>query len=258
MDSRPRKPYTRRYVKFSPSQADNCLRELFFINTNAPVDKTTVVPWKTRRARNGESYHAGTKVFAEMPDAVRELGLTPHFELVALEALHGDIWGSAKFEVNGYVVRIEGKCDGVARYIGETIPGVVTNGDLFVVDWKSKDKLSGVNKVARMGVAENNRQQMVAYSLLRFTTKDGRIFENLDKAILHYESLQKSKEDEVASKDVLPVVVHATASDQRNLLVRFAKVVEAIENGVVPAMEPSKCAFCAYKGECQRVERGEA
>lgn len=253
-DGLPQKRWPRRYVKFSPSQADACARELYFTNINAPSDKAPVVPWKERRRRNGNAYHAETqKAHKAMHVALREAGITPDFEVIAQE-----INGEAKFDVtldgHAYMVIIEGRADTLIRYVGQAIDGVVASGDVFVVDYKAKAKASGVSRVKREGAPESNRLQMVAYSLLSFKTSDGTVYRDVNKAILHYESLEKPKESETETKDVLPIIIHTTTTDQRELLVKFAKVVRAVEERTPPAMEPTKCTYCAFKGVCGEVE----
>lgn len=262
-DSLRRPSWPRRYVKFSPSQADNCLRELFYVNTNAPQDTTTAVAWKERRRRNGDAYHAETqKAYMAMVEDLRKAGVDVNFELVAMEIAGSETY---RVELDGtkYDVRIEGRCDLLLRYVGEAIPGVIATGDIVLLDWKSKDKLSGVSGVQRRGVPSYTTAQMSAYSLLTFDTKNARwatteaVYRDLDIAIIHYESLQKMKEDTQESKDVYSVVVRATDDDQRRLLVRFAKVVEAIEKGVVPDGDFTKCNFCQFAKACSEYEKSK-
>lgn len=257
-DSLPPQSWGRDYVKFSPSQADNCLRELFFINTNAPRDDVTETPWKNRRRRNGDAYHAETeKVYETMVQRLRDAGLNVYFEVVAIE--HRDrIRGEGRYIVGGREVVVEGRPDMILRYVGDTIPGVIETGEYVLLDLKAKAKLSSVSGVRRGRVPEYNIAQMHAYSLCRFTTEDGRIFDNIDKAILHYESLEKMREAEEESKDIVAVVVKSTDDDRKRLLLRWAKVVDAVEKGEAPPPERDKCYWCAYKQYCAAVEVGDA
>lgn len=256
-DSLPQQSWERDYIKFSPSQADNCLRELYFINTNAPTDDDAGVPWKNRRRRNGDAYHVETeKVYETMVKRLRDAGLDVYFEIEASELRDG-LRAEGKYLVNGREVIVEGRPDMILRYIADPIPGVINTGDCVLLDLKAKAKLSSVSGVRRGRIPEHNVKQMHAYSLCRFTTQDGRVFDNIDLSILHYESLEKMKETENESKDIAAVVVKSTEEDKKRLLLRWAQVVEAVENGEPPPPEKDKCYFCVFKRHCAAVGEGK-
>jgi CRISPR/Cas system-associated exonuclease Cas4 (RecB family) len=264
-DALPRERWKKNVYTFSPSRADSCLRELYYDMNGDPTDDEPLVPWQTRRARNGNAYHAETqRHHTKMADELRrrELGHLVNYEVVATEI---DGFASFTVELGGKkrVVRIKGRADVILRYVGESIPGVIATGEYVVVDYKSKDRMKGVDGVKRRGVPSYTVAQMTAYSLLRFESKDGAVVvERPKRAIVHYESLQKpDKNDVVESKDVHVVVVESSESDGHAIVRRFAKVVEAVEDAevgtterkeTIPAPELDKCMFCAYKRQCAK------
>lgn len=240
-------------LTFSPSKVDACARELFYDATGAPADDEPEIPWKVRRARNGDAYHVETqRHHSQMHEKLRREGRD---DVVNFVVLATEVDGYKQFTVtqaNGTkrIVRIKGRCDAIVRYVGKTIPGVIEHDEVVLVDLKTKSKLSGVSGVKRRGLPSYTLAQMVAYSLLRFETKDGQVFDHIGKAILHFESLEKMRESETESKDVHPMCVIVDEDDQRRLLARLASIVEAVEEGTLPPPETDKCNFCRFKTKC--------
>jgi hypothetical protein len=245
----PDEPYT-----FSPSKADECLRAIYYDATNAPTDVEPVVAWQERRRRNGDAYHRETQFhYRKMHELLAEAGLGDKAKFVVLAV---EISGTAEFTVTlnevKRTVRLRGRADIVLQYVGETIPGVISKGDVIGCDLKSKDRLKGVNNV-KFRFPSYTFAQMTAYTLLRFESKEGEVYENIGNWLVHFESLQKpDKQDEKESKDVWTTVVQPTEDDQRRLLTRLATAVEHIEEKRLPPPELDKCYFCGFKRACQR------
>jgi CRISPR/Cas system-associated exonuclease Cas4 (RecB family) len=252
-DALPRRRYVKAKYTFSPSRADACLRELYYDMSGAPSDDEPQVPWQTRRARNGDAYHRETeRHHAKMADVLRAAGLgdAVNYEVVANEVVAENsyhvVLGGKKRNVT-----IRGKTDAILRYVGETIPGVISHGEYVLLDYKSKDKMKGVDGVRRRGVPSYTTAQMTAYSLLTFTLDDGTVVEKPRRCIVHYESFAKpEKTDE--SKDVHVVVVESSESDGHAIVRRFAKVVEAVEDERVPEPQLDRCLFCSHKKICAK------
>lgn len=242
-DSIPQHYPERTRVKFSPSGSTKCLRELYYANMNAPQDTEPSNPWKRRMARNGTAFHDGIqKDYSRMAGKLKELGLDVYFEPVEWE-LTGEKTISVNLDGKSYDVVLSGRCDGMLRYIGEVIPGIIEHGEVILLEFKSKDKLTNLKKVAKLGAQDDHKAQVISYSLIW----------GIDTSIIHYEALQKPKWSEPA--DALDWSVwqyKVSEMDKRTLLRRLATVVKHVEEGTLPPAETSKCAFCPFKGQCAK------
>lgn len=242
----PRPDYERTSIRFSPSKATSCERELYFAFTNAPTDQTSLVPWKQRLARNGTAVHSGfQRDIRRMPEALAQAGKSMAYEPIMFwndekQREENEHHGEKSYDVGGTIVTLRGKCDGLFR---ETSTGAVVG-----FEFKTKDKMRGLTKVNRFGVDLHHRAQTVAYSL---------IF-GIDRWLVVYESLQKPDWSKDDADDMKAFHVVLTPEEKRALLVRLARIVRAVENKTVPPGDFTKCAFCPYKGVCAEHESKEA
>lgn len=223
----PQKNWPRKEVKFSPSQLGKCARELYYLNTNAPLDPPQpVTPWKARLPRNGEGVHQATqRDYLEMHKKLQEAGLDWRFKMIEVEKpLRGE------FKVNGFKVVISGRCDGILQDR--------LTGDLFVYEKKTKDKASNLTKIKEP--QPEHILQGIAYALAL----------KIPRVIFEIESLQKpqwSRDDGVDQKHFF---VQVTDEQCDELLERLAGIVRAIEKVEVPPKELDRCTFCNYKEVC--------
>lgn len=235
--SLPRPDYKRTEIVFSPSGVTKCARELYYINTNAPQDTQPLVPWKERNARNGTGSHDATQSdYLIMEQKLREHGIVPKFRF-----LEAEIKGERTFQVGKYKVKIRGRSDGKIGVLDE-------RGNVIeVIGWekKTKDKRKNLNKIIKEGQPQDeHRLQAVAYALIWGITK----------WIFEYESLQKPEwsDTDPEKPDIKHFFVEVDRDEAKALLVRLAKIVEAIENETLPPPELDKCGFCTFRTQCAK------
>lgn len=242
-DSAPQHYPVRRRIKFSPSGATKCLRELFYANTNAEQDTASVSPWKKRMARNGTAFHEGIQgEFTDMVKRLQDAGKLVNFEVVEWE-LVGNKVITVTLDGETFEVELDGRCDGMLKYVGESIPGLIENGDLVLLEFKSKDKLTNLKKVAKMGAQDDHKAQVVCYSLIW----------GINRALIHYESLQKPKWSAPDNEIDMYVEAYTVSEmEQRAVLRRLATCVRHIKKDTLPPAETNKCSFCPFKGRCAK------
>lgn len=235
--SLPDKQWERKEVYFSPSGVSKCLRELYYQNTNAPQDNEPVTPWKKRVPRNGTGIHEATQAdYLTMEERLREAGLPVHFRF-----LEAEIKGERSYRVGDYIVKLKGRADGKLGLLDE-------KGNVIKVigyEKKTKDKRKNLNKIIKEGQPQlEHRLQATAYALIW----------GVKEWLFEYESLQKPewKEDEPEKPDQVHFLFVADKAEARALLIRLAKVVEAIEKKVLPEPELDKCGFCPFKTQCNK------
>lgn len=235
--SLPRPNYNRREIIFSPSGVSKCARELYYQNTNAPMDTMPQVPWRERMARNGTGSHDVTEAdYRRMEEKLRKAGLPVRFRLIDAE-----VSGDRTYKVNGYSVRLRGRCDGQFGLLDDEGNMVETIG----FEKKTKDKRKNLNKIMKDGQPqEDHRAQAVAYSLIW----------GIQRWMFEYESLQKPdwKDVNPEKPDIAHFLITVDREEAKALLVRLSKIVEAIQNKQLPPAELDKCGFCPFKTVCQK------
>lgn len=233
----PRKKRHRNEIAFSPSGVNSCARELFYINTNAKTDETTLVAWRERMSRNGTGVHnVSQDDYLVMERKLREAGKDVKFRFIQAE-----IEGERSFNVGGTIVKLRGRSDGKMAMLGDDGNEVAILG----YEKKTKDKRKNLNKLVKQGYPQSeHRAQAVAYRL---------IF-GIDKWIFEYESLQKPEWKEVVPEkpDQAHFYVEVSEEEARALLIRLAKIVRQIESNELPEPELGKCGFCPFKGQCAK------
>lgn len=232
----PRKSRPRSEVVFSPSGVTKCARELYYINTNAPTDEQPLIPWRERMSRNGTGSHDVTQndYLNHMERKLKEADQPVKFRF-----LEAEINGERSYKVGDVVVKLRGRSDGKIGLLNE-------NGEVIdVIGWekKTKDKRKNLNKIVKQGQPqEEHRAQATAYALIW----------GIQKWIFEYEALQKPewKELEPEKPDIAWFFVEVSREESRALLLRLAKVVQAIKDKKLPPAETDKCGFCVYKSQC--------
>jgi CRISPR/Cas system-associated exonuclease Cas4 (RecB family) len=197
---------------------------LYYENTGAKRDEEPQIPMRNRISRNGTAVHnEGERDLKRLNE---RLPNAP-FKFVDLE-----LKGERTFNVNGVIVRIKGRTDGLIEY--------KQTGERLIYERKTLSNTKKLKKITKEGVQPSHIVQGYGYFLLF----------SVDKILYEYESLQKdwSKTDE---PDTAYFVVEIDKDRARQILIRLASVVEAIENEEIPEKEESfKCTFCSYQGIC--------
>ena len=224
----PQEYWPRKEVRFSPSMVAKCERELYYLNVDAEKDPPQpAVPWKNRLPRNGEGVHQVTqKDYLAMPDKMKKHGKTYNFKMLQTEVI-----GRKVFEVDGVMVVISGRCDGILLH---------RDGRRFIWEKKTKDKRKNLQKIKEP--QDDHKQQVVAYSL---------IFD-IPGTIFEYEALEKPPWMKDVSDDMKHFYVESTSEMEQKLLTRLAGIVKAIESKQVPPKDLYKCMFCSYKELCAK------
>lgn len=235
--SLPRKHRPREEVVFSPSGVNDCARQLYYKNTNAPVDEKPMIPWRERMSRNGTGAHDVTQAdYLKMEEKLRAAELPVKFRF-----LQAEIEGEKSFKVGDTIVKLRGRSDGKMALLDDAGNEVAIIG----YEKKTKDKRKNLNKIMKAGQPQiEHRAQATSYFL---------IF-GISRWIFEYEALQKPEWKEIVPEkpDQKHFYVEVSEEEARALLIRLAKIVRAIEKGELPPPELEKCGFCVYKGQCAK------
>lgn len=234
-------------VKFTPSGASKCRRELFYKAVKAQQDSIQQEPFNNRWTRNSSAIHSAVQrdllysnVLLKEPAFTMNMVETEHFGL--LPAWEKNIETYKVIEHNDVKFVVSGMMDGLMTYnkTGQTIG--------FEFKTKSTDNYQ-IEKIIKTGKpAPHHVQQCVAYSLL-FENENG---EPLNDFIIFYEAVAKSRWDagKSAYDDIKGFHITVTERQKKNLLKKYADVASMVETGELPKQEVSKCMFCPYKGIC--------
>jgi CRISPR/Cas system-associated exonuclease Cas4 (RecB family) len=230
------------YVKFTPSGASKCKRELFYKAIKAPKVEDNA-PFNNRWTRNSSAIHEAVQrdilYFPYIDENTNfKVKMIDKGEFGFLPAWESAIETYKIVEHNGVTFVITGKMDGLLEYTkdGSTI------GFEFKTKSTDNQQVHKLNKPAPHHV-----QQCVAYSILF----------DIDEFLITYEAVAKDKWNAGATayEDLKPFYVKVTEEQRIKLLDKFAEVAEAVENGELPEQETSKCLFCPYKHICLGVSK---
>jgi CRISPR/Cas system-associated exonuclease Cas4 (RecB family) len=230
-------------VKFSPSGASKCDRELFYKAIRMKQDLQTGYPYQRRWTKNSTYVHERVQadlLYSEV------LVPNPSFKVHRLEsglpAWEKNIETHRVITHNGVTFVLHGMMDGVLQY-----------KDGSYVGFEFKTKSTSAESVAKLKApSPSHKQQCVAYSILF-----SHLFpEGLNEFIITYESVAKDNwmANERAVDDLKTFYVKVTDKDRAKLLDKFANITEMVTNGELPEQQTSKCMFCPYKSTCFGVE----
>lgn len=225
-------------VKFTPSSASKCKRELFYKAIRAKQDEQQNYPYNNRWTRNATAVHGAVQ---------RDLLYSPHllenpsFTLQSIEkeqfgrlpAWEKNIEDYKVITHNGVTFVVSGMMDGILKY----------EKDGSTVGFEFKTKSSDNQQVHHMRKAKAEHiQQCTAYSILF----------GIDEFILTYECVPKDKwvAGAAAYEDIKTFYVKVTERQRTSLLNKFAEVAAMVETGELPDKQTSKCLFCPYKTIC--------
>lgn len=226
------------YVKFSPSGADKCRRELFYKINRVKQDEQTTYPYQRRWTRNSTAVH----------EAVQRdlLYMEKHLPNPALKVARMDETGLPAWEKNLQNYKII-QHNGVEFVLFGMMDGVLDYKDGSQVGFEFKTKSAKQDVVHRLAKPSRSHvQQTVAYSLLF----------DIDEYLITYENVSKDewRAGSIAFDDIKPFYVKITDKQKKNLLDKFAEVTMMVQDGELPNKETSKCMFCPFKTTCGGAE----
>lgn len=246
--------YDTTMVRFNPSGASKCERELFFKMTGADPDTSELFPYHKRWTRNAEAVHeAMQRDLLYMGEKLDN----PLFKVVQVKDVLGDVAGdradlpaweqnlltAKEFTHNGETFLINGMMDGVLNYVPED--------KMVGFEFKTKSTtIATVGTFKMKGVQDSHRMQCVCYSCLFF----GDEYEDrTDTFIVMYESLAKDgwTKGAEARTDFRTFQINVTKEDRMELLDKFANVTRMVRENELPEGEDDKCFFCPFKSICQ-------
>lgn len=230
----PRKHRPRDRIVFSPSGVTKCARELYYAHSGAIYDTEPLIAWRERRNRNGEAVHVATQNdLFKLEESLRGIGVTPRFRF-----LEAEISGEKSYSVNGRTVTIRGRADGKIAVLDDTGDKEM---EIIGFEFKTKTRREQLTKIVKSGPQLDHTAQTVAYSLIW----------GVRKWLFVYHCLQTPKWNEVEGIDQVAFLTEVEEEQERRLLVKLSKVVEAIEEKALPAAELDKCGFCRFKTQCR-------
>ena len=248
--------YDTKMVRFNPSGASKCERELFFKLTGVDPDLSELFPYHKRWLRNAEAVHQamqrdllymGKKLdcplfkVAQVRDVLGEV----EEEKATLPAWEQNLLTAKEFTHNGETFLINGMMDGVLKYTPED--------KLVGFEFKTKSTtIATVGTFKMKGVQDSHRSQCICYSCLFF----GDPYEDrTDNFVVMYESLAKDgwTKGAEAREDFRTFQVNVTKEDRMVLLDKFATVTKMVRENELPKADTEKCFFCPYKEHCQGV-----
>lgn len=228
--------YPKDLPKFNPSGASKSNLELFYRVKGEEAKPSDLFPYHDRWTRNATAVHEFVQrdlLYIEkfVPSSMYSVIRTPEY----LPAWEQNILTHKIFEHKGKKFVLNGMMDGILHYKPED--------KLIGFEFKTKSSTIGqVGHYKMKDAQEDHKLQCVAYSLLF----------GLDDYILMYESVAKDgwMKGADAKPDMRAFHVHVTEEMRKDLLDKFASVVESVETDTPPDHEPDKCFFSPYKHLC--------
>lgn len=227
-------------VRFNPSGASKCKRELFYRGIRAKKDDFTMYPFQRRWTRNATAVHGAVQrdlLYAE------KLLKNPLFKVKRLEnglpAWEKNLQTYKVFKHKGVEFVLIGMMDGILTY--------ERDGSEIGFEFKTKSTTIGTVGYYKMKDAqESHKLQCVAYSLLF----------GMDEFILMYESVAKDGwlKGADAKPDFRTFYLKVTEEDRVALLDKFAEVTKSVQANGAPERAVDKCLFCQYKSTCNEIE----
>lgn len=231
-------------VKFTPSGASKCRRELFYKTLKARQDDIQQAPFNNRWTRNSSAIHKSVQHNLLYANTLLP---KPYFSVLMVEkegfgllpAWEKNIEKYEVIEHNGVKFVVSGMMDGLLK--------VNSTGQTVGFEYKTKSNDSyQIEKMTKP--SPQHILQCVSYSLI-FKDENG---EPVNDYILTYEAVAKDRWDkgEYALQDVKAFHITITERQKKSMLKKFSEVADMIYNGELPKQETSKCMFCGYKGIC--------
>lgn len=231
-------------VKFTPSGASACKRNLFYKAIGCKQDESDNAPYNNRWTRNSTSVHEATQRDILYAPFLLE---KPNFTVNMIEKEGFGLLPAWEKVVEDYRVITH---KGVTFVVSGMMDGLLTyEKDGTTIGFEFKTKSTNNQQIVKMKKpSASHIQQCVAYSLI-FKDKNG---EPVNDFLITYEAVAKDewRAGRYAVEDIKTFHVQVTERQKTNLLNKFAEIASAVENGELPNKEVSKCLFCPYKSRC--------
>lgn len=233
-----RKSGKRDLVRFNPSGASKCDRELFYRALRVKQDDMTMFPFQRRWVRNSTAVHEAVQrdlLYSEK--YTRNPSFTVERTPEGLPAWEGNILTTKKKCYNGTCFEIHGMMDGILRY---------RDGSRIGFEFKTKSTtIAQVGNYKMKTAEESHRLQTVAYSLLF----------GIEEFFILYESVAKDSwmKGAAAKDDLRCFYIRVTEQEREDLISKWARVAEQCYNGEIPDGDFTKCIFCPFKSRCHGV-----
>jgi CRISPR/Cas system-associated exonuclease Cas4 (RecB family) len=223
-------------VRFSPSSAGSCNRELYYKALRAEKDVVQMYPYQKRWTLNGSAIHE--RVQRDILYMEKYLD-NPEF-VVERDEEGFPMWeftNQKQIVINHKeeTFALFGKSDGILRH--------VDTGKLFGFEVKTKSTTSSALGPRSLPRADTkHKTQQIGYAML-YGVRDFIIF---------YESLAKDwwGRGAEAKADTKAFIYKVEDEDIFALLDKFADVAKAVRLKELPPKDEDKCIFCPYKTLC--------
>ncbi|MFW5434311.1 hypothetical protein [Paenibacillus apiarius] len=245
LSDRERKAWpTRGIPYFSPSSVDDCRRALYEKMRGAKKDQTKRPPHQGRWTRFGTAIGDSIQrdvLFIEKHYA-KAVGEASRFRFERNDLCEPMFEDFAKkshiIEHKGKRFALFGTCDGIMLYRTD-------DGEVIRVGIEIKSKQTTAARTSHYSMRapeESHVKQCVTYSLMY----------SVDHYIILYVNASKSNwnltdEQYAKNPDVRAFHVHITERDKQSLLDEFTDVVQAVEDGNPPPVNPEKWLFNSFK-----------
>lgn len=223
-------------IKFTPSSADKCSRELYYKFINITADTVEQLPYHKRWTRNSTAVHESTQLdLLYMEKYLKDPKFTVLRTSDGKPAWEENIKQTVEIPYKGHNVVLTGMMDGQLVYH--------PTGEIVGFEFKTKS-----NSVAQVGTykmkepSHSHKQQCVAYSLMW----------GINTFIILYEAVAKDGWGKGidARPDLRAFEFNVTDEMRIELLDKFVNIIEDVNSKTVPLKEPDKCMFCNYNSYC--------
>lgn len=240
--SLPEEKWAKNEMRFSPSEAAKCPRELYYMYQNeTPNEPQPRRPLRARIPDVGHGLHElRQQHLMKMVDVLAKKDIQPTFRVKKIDDIPQiETRFMKELTHRGESFKISGRLDGILEFYNEDGEHI---GDA-VWDLKAKTLKRKLSQIDR----ENKKYipQMVCY----------RIITGIPFAIIEYESAQKDWGKDDPNGDVRRVMIEITDEMVKTVLDKFAYVTACVRTNTVPAMEVEDyyCAnLCPFSGACHR------
>ncbi|MCR8843118.1 hypothetical protein NQ117_05450 [Paenibacillus sp. SC116] len=230
---------------FSPSSAGSCKRELYEKVRKSTKDKRVQPPHQGRWTRFGTAIGDSIQrdlLFIEKHIASKTQGTEPIFRFERNELGEPMLEDFAKrshiIEHNGKQFALYGTCDGIMLYRSE-------DGEILRVGLEVKSKqttAAQTSSYSMKGPKDDHVKQCIAYSLMY----------NVDHYVILYVNASKvgwnmTADQYAKNPDIRAFYINVTERDRQALLDGFVDVIQSVEDGNPPPVDPEKWLFNGFK-----------
>lgn len=226
-------------IKFNPSGATKCARELFYKNCRVKEDDLPMEPYQVRWVENSSAVHR--RVQKDLLYSEKYLD-RPSFKVAKTKdgfpAWEDNIYKEIEVSYKKIPFKIAGKMDGILRF---------RDGTKIGFEFKTKSTtVAAIGDYKLRNPQPEHVAQTVAYSMLF----------GINEFLIVYESVAKDdwRKGAHARPDLRAHYVRVKHEDKLNLWRRWGRIAEFIQDGEIPPPEYDKCLFCPFKSRCRESE----